>query len=87
MSAIFHCYALHSQKTGRRYVGSCESLEARIDRHNSGKVPATRHGVPWVLVYCEKFATRHEAIMKELYYKSGRGRDELDRFELGSRPR
>jgi putative endonuclease len=77
---MFYCYVLQSQKTGRRYVGSCENLEARIDRHNSGKVSATKHGVPWVILHNENFETRREAVTKELYHKTGRGRDELDRL-------
>jgi len=27
---VFYCYVLHSKKTGRRYVGSCEDLDDRI---------------------------------------------------------
>src|SRR5438552_13574389 len=46
---MFHCYVLSSEKTGRRYVGSCENLADRIDRHNAGQSKATKHGVPWVL--------------------------------------
>ena len=75
---MFHCYALRSQKTGRRYVGSCEDLHDRIRRHNSGESKATKHGAPWVLVHSESFATRSEAAKREQYFKTGRGRDELD---------
>src|SRR5437016_5767507 len=32
---------LSSEKTGRRYVGSCENLADRIDRHNAGQSKAT----------------------------------------------
>jgi GIY-YIG catalytic domain len=44
---------LRSQKTGRRYVGSCEDLTERLRRHNAGDSKATKHGVPWVLVHSE----------------------------------
>jgi putative endonuclease len=76
---VFYCYVLRSQKTGRRYVGSCENLTERIRRHNAGDSKATKHGVPWILVHSESFATRFEAAQRERYYKSGRGRDELDK--------
>ena len=76
---MFYCYALRSEKTGRRYVGSCEDLIDRIRRHNAGESKATKHGVPWVLVHSESFATRAEAAQRERYYKTGRGREELDR--------
>jgi len=74
---MFHCYVLRSQKTGRRYVGSCEDLTERMRRHNAGESKATKHGVPWVLVHIEGFATRTEAAQRERYFKSGTGRDDL----------
>jgi putative endonuclease len=77
---MFYCYVLRSQKSGRRYVGSCSDLTDRIRRHNAGESKATKHGVPWVLVCSESFATRSEATRREQYYKSGRGRDELDKL-------
>jgi putative endonuclease len=69
---------LRSQKTGLRYAGSCEDLTERIRRHNAGDSKATKNGVPWVLVHSETFSTRSEAAQREQYYKTGRGRDELD---------
>ena len=79
---MFHVYVLRSSKTGHRYVGSCEHLDERFRRHNFGHSKATRHGVPWTLVHSEKFCSRTEATRRERYYKSGRGRDELDKLQL-----
>ena len=78
---MFYCYVLRSRKTGRRYVGSCEDLNERIRCHNAGDSKATKHGVPWVLVLSEGFASRAEATRRERYYKTGRGRDQLDRSQ------
>jgi putative endonuclease len=58
---MFYCYVLLSQKTGRRYVGSCENLSELIRRHNAGDSKATKHGLPWVLLRSEGFATRSGA--------------------------
>jgi putative endonuclease len=77
---MFYCYVLRSLKTGRRYVGFCEDLAERIRRHNAGESKATKHGVPWVLVRSENFVNCSEAARRERYYKTGRGRDELDRL-------
>ena len=76
---MFYCYVLRSQKTGRRYVGSCENLTERIRGLNARDSKATKHGRAWVLVHSESFATRSEAAQRERYYKTGRGRDELGR--------
>ena|SRR5712691_6689394 len=77
---VFYVYVLKSNKTRRRYVGSCEDIEERLRRHNSGHSKATRHGVPWTLLHSEQFASRIEATRRERYYKTGRGRDELDKL-------
>ena len=77
---MFYCYVLRSRNTGRRYVGSCENLSERIRRHNVGDSKATKHGVPWVLLHSESFASRCEAAQRERYYNTGRGRDELDKL-------
>jgi putative endonuclease len=77
---MFHVYVLRSETTGHRYVGSSEDVDERVRRHNAGHSKSTRHGVPWMLIHSESFSTRAEAIRRERYYKSGRGRDELDRI-------
>jgi putative endonuclease len=79
---MFYVYILRSSRTSRRYVGSCENLNERVRRHNLGHSKATRHGVPWTLIHSESFPSRADALRKERYYKSGRGRDELDRLHL-----
>jgi len=80
---MFYVYVLRSQLTGRLYTGSTADLEDRLRRHNEGRSPATRHGVPWALVHSESFATRSQAVRRERYLKTGRGRDELKRLVQG----
>jgi len=77
---MFYCYVLRSEKTGRRYVGSCENLDDRIRRHYAGESKATKQGVPWARIQPESFATRSEAAQRERYYKPGRGRNALDKL-------
>jgi putative endonuclease len=79
---MFYVYVLKSAKTGRRYVGSCRNVDERLRRHNAGHSKATRRGIPWSLLHTERFLTRRKAVNKERYYKTGRGRDELDRLAL-----
>jgi putative endonuclease len=78
---MFHVYVLRSAKTGRRYVGSCEDIDDRLHRHNNGESKATKHGIPWVLLQVEEFPTRAMATRRERFYKTGRGRDKLDRLQ------
>ncbi|RJQ25222.1 hypothetical protein C4577_06225 [Candidatus Parcubacteria bacterium] len=49
----------------------------RLDEHNNGKSKYTRFTKPFELVYKEEFRTRSEACKRELFLKSGKGRDLL----------
>jgi putative endonuclease len=80
LGGVYYVYVLKSELTGRRYVGSCEDLEDRLHRHNSGQSKASKHGVPWILIYYEAHPSRAAAVARERYFKTGRGRDELDRL-------
>ena len=77
---MFSVYVLRSSKTGGRYVGSCAHLSDRLKRHNAGESRATKHGLPWILIHEEEFPTRAAATALEHYFKTGRGRDELDKL-------
>ena len=66
----FHSYILVSEKTGRRYFGSCEDLAKRLARHNAGQVRSTKAFLPYTLLYSEEFATKTEALAREKFYKS-----------------
>jgi len=85
-AGIYYVYVLRSETTGRRYIGSCKDLADRLYRHNNGQSKATKCGVPWRLIYQESFATRAAASQRERYFKTGKGREELDRFELNVVP-
>jgi hypothetical protein len=37
-------------------------------------------GLPWILIHEEEFPTRAAATARERYFKTGRGRDELDKL-------
>lgn len=83
---MYWVYVLVSHVTGRRYTGSCADIDERLRRHNAGHSLATRHGVPWVVVYRESFPTRAEAARRERYLKTGQDRRWLDE-QLGERGR
>ena len=75
----FFVYIMYSAAFDRSYVGQTRDVERRLDRHNSGDVRSTRPFRPWVLVQAECYGTRGEAMIREKWYKSGRGRAEMDR--------
>ena len=74
---MYFVYVLQSQPTGHFYTGSTSNLEQRIVQHNSGVTRSTKNRGPWQLVYSEPWSSRSEAIRREKFLKSGRGREEL----------
>ena len=67
---MFYTYILQSKITTKFYIGSTGNLEDRLIRHNNGRSKATKAGIPWKLVYTEKFETRSEACRREVELKS-----------------
>jgi putative endonuclease len=58
-------------------VGLTNSIERRLDQHNKGKNRSTKPYKPFELIYTETFKTRTEARNKEIYLKSGIGKEFL----------
>ncbi|MFM8458203.1 MAG: GIY-YIG nuclease family protein [Chthoniobacterales bacterium] len=77
---MYHVYVLRSEKTGRRSVGSTQDIAARLLQHKSGQSLATKHGIPWKLIHQEGFPTRAEAVRRERFYNTGKGREVLDQL-------
>jgi putative endonuclease len=72
---MFTVYILKSLKNNRYYTGSTDNLERRFAEHNSGKSTYTRLTRPFVLIHSEQFETRKEAVKRELFLKTGKGRE------------
>jgi len=71
---MFIVYVIESRE-GYRYTGYTRDLQKRLDQHNSGVSRWTKRGSDWRLVYSEKFPDKTDALKRELYLKSGHGRE------------
>jgi putative endonuclease len=65
----FTVYILCSEKNQKYYVGSCQNMEERMSRHNSGRNKSTHSGIPWKLMYQEQFDSRSAAVAREMKIK------------------
>ena len=74
---MFYVYVLKSQRDFKRYIGQTENLQKRFDDHNLGLCKSTKSRRPFELIYFEKFNTRSEAMKRERFFKSGKGREFL----------
>jgi len=70
-------YVLYSQSREVFYIGSSreKDSEKRIVAHNSGKTKSTKFGRPWIIIHDEQFPSYTEARKRELFLKSGVGRN------------
>jgi len=60
-------YILQSLKNKTYYIGSTINIEERFNEHNLGKVAATKHLRPWILMLFYKTLTTKEA--RQIEYK------------------
>jgi putative endonuclease len=74
---MFYVYALQSLSRNYLYVGMTNSLPRRIRQHQLGQNKTTKPYLPFKLVFQQEFSTREGAREKEIYLKSGVGKQFL----------
>ena len=73
---MFSAYVIRCQE-GFVYTGHTSDPESRLVAHNAGMTPFTRRGTAWTYVLLEPYESRAEAMAREKWLKSGRGREWL----------
>ncbi|MEI7627461.1 MAG: GIY-YIG nuclease family protein [Bacteroidota bacterium] len=76
----FFVYILYSSKNDKYYIGSCEDITVRLSQHNTGRNKSTHSGMPWVLMYTEKFETRSYAVSRELQIKKMKSKKYIEKL-------
>lgn len=79
----FFVYVLFSLKDKLLYIGFTTNLPLRLTEHNSGRVISTKNRRPLELIYHEVFINKVDAKKREVFLKSGFGRNQLKK-ELAS---
>jgi putative endonuclease len=74
---MFFVYVLKSLTSGKYYTGQTNDLNKRIEQHNTRIGRYTSNKGPWELIYHEEYDNRAEAMMREKFLKSGKGRELL----------
>ena len=77
---MYTVYVLRSERDGSYYVGQTADVGERLKRHNRGTERATRGKGPWVIVYTEQYATRAEAMARELEIKARKKRAYIEKL-------
>jgi putative endonuclease len=70
-------YILRSERDSRRYIGFTNNLEERFLEHQYGLVKSTKNRRPLKVIYTEEFEKKSDALAREKFFKSGKGREFL----------
>jgi putative endonuclease len=74
---MFSVYALQSEVDGGLYIGLTNNIERRLHQHNSRQTRSTKGRAPLTLFYTESHPSLADARAREIYLKSGAGREFL----------
>lgn len=78
MNPLPYCvYVLMSFLDKGLYIGFTTNLEKRLVVHNAGESPATAPRRPFMLLFCEYYLSKSDALRRETYLKSSAGRRAL----------
>ena len=73
---MFYVYVL-KDLTGRLYVGYTRDLRERLKQHKSGKMWTTKRMKEFELIFYEAFKSKEDAIRRERYFKTSKGKISL----------
>jgi putative endonuclease len=76
-SSMYYVYVLLSEKDTNFYIGFTENIDQRFDEHNAGKNVSTRSRRPFKLIYCEGHTSKFDALRREGYFKTSKGKTTL----------
>lgn len=74
---FFYTYVLISKKDAQFYIGFSQDVIKRLKDHNSAKVISTKNRIPLELFYFEAFKSKKDALRRERYFKTNKGKTTL----------
>jgi putative endonuclease len=77
---MHYVYAISSISRNYIYVGITSNLKLRIRQHNKGYERTTKPYGPFKLIYFEVCESRKDARIREKYWKSGVGKEQLKKI-------
>lgn len=71
---MYYVYVLFSKKDNLFYIGYSANLVRRIKEHKTGQVTATKYRLPLILVFYEAYLNKSDALRRERYFKTTKGK-------------
>jgi putative endonuclease len=74
---MYYVYVLYSKDENKFYIGSTSDLKRRVEEHKAGKVHTTCRYKSITLLFYEAFYGKEDALRRECYFKTTKGRKSL----------
>ncbi len=74
---MFYVYVLRSLKDSNLYIGFTSDLKRRFTEHNKGESKSTKSRRPFELLYYEAHKSKEDAMRREKYFKTDKGKSSL----------
>lgn len=71
---MYFVYILENKLDKSWYTGFTSDLKRRLRQHSDGCSPHTSKKNNWLLIYCEVYLNKKDAIGREKFLKSGAGK-------------
>ena len=81
---MYFVYILYSEKCDRYYIGYSENVLMRLERHNAGKVTATKNCRSYILKASKEFNSEIDARREELRIKKQKSRKYIEWLIAGN---
>ena len=76
---MYTVYVIENNE-GKRYKGVTLDLNRRLYQHNNDLSKWTKNRGPFKLIYKEGFENKTEALKREVFFKSGKEREYLEKL-------
>lgn len=73
----FYVYILQSRRDKRLYIGFTVDVSKRLKQHNAGEVSSTKPRRPFDVIFFEAYLNKYDALRREKYFKSAKGKTTL----------
>jgi putative endonuclease len=74
---MYYVYVLLSLKDNKFYIGFSEDIQKRLADHNAGRNTSTKPRRPLELIYYEAHSSKEDALRREAYFKTTKGKSTL----------
>jgi putative endonuclease len=81
---MYFVYILFSEKCNRYYIGYSGDVDARLIRHNTGMVTATRNCRPYKICASKPFPSETDARKEELRIKKQKSKAYIEYLIAGN---